>query len=98
MTRAVIPRWLFACIALTALLSGYSILLRHKAESLNRAVGIAADMDVVHELGASQGVPPEKALAGLKARGLTAVVLPEELITDLVGSGQVRVHVTNGTI
>lgn len=84
-----IPRWLVtASLAATALLSLYSLSFRYRIEQRNRAAGIAVEMDAVKELAAGQGLLPDEALEHLREAGLTAVVLAEQTVEDLLKSGQ----------
>ncbi|MBC8065748.1 MAG: hypothetical protein H7Y17_13030 [Chlorobia bacterium] len=87
MTRPVVPIWLLPCIALTALISGYSILQRHQAESKNKAITLAVEFETIESLAASQGTPIDKAIENLKAQGVTAVALGEETISELISEG-----------
>lgn len=87
MKRPLVPIWLLPCIAVTALLSSYSIFLRHKVEAQNKAVTLAVEYETVESLAASKGDPIEEALANLKAQGVGAVVLSEETVSDLISEG-----------
>jgi hypothetical protein len=73
----------------TALLSLVSLYFRFGVEQRNKAVGVVADMDTIQELAGAQGISMQYALAGLKQRGLTGVVLNEETVADLISMGQV---------
>lgn len=87
MTRPVLPVWLLPCVALTALLSGYSILTRHQVESRNKAVTLAIEYESVEALASGTGRPIDESLRNLKAQGLGAIVLSEETIGELVSEG-----------
>lgn len=91
MTEQRVPSWLYASFVLTTLLAGYSLLLRHRVESRNKAVCLVAEADTIQSLAASNGLSFEVALGQLKGSGLTGVVLPEETIGDLVVDGRVSV-------
>jgi len=91
MKRPTLPVWLLPSIALTVALSGYSIAKRHSVESRNKAVMIAVDFDTVESLAASNGTPIHKALENLKAQGVTAIVLGEENVSDLISDGYATV-------
>jgi hypothetical protein len=86
-----IPRWLYPCILLTALLSLYSISFRYSVEEKNKAVSIVAEFDVVQEFAAGQGVPTQGAFQQLKNKGLLGVVLTEEYMSDLIALGHIEV-------
>jgi hypothetical protein len=91
MKRPTLPVWLLPSIALTVALSGYSIAKRHSVESRNKAVMIAVDFDTVESLAASNGTPIHEALENLKAQGVTAIVLGEENVSDLISDGYATV-------
>jgi hypothetical protein len=79
-----LPWWAALSLAAAAILSLYSLALRHKAEARNRAVGIAADITAVDELSAIKGISLVEALKQLKKSGLTAVALSEESVEDVI--------------
>jgi len=87
MNRPAIPVWLLPCIALTALLSSYSIFKRHQVEAKNKAVTLAVEYETVESLAAGQGKSIDQALVDLKAQGVGAVVLGEDSIGELIGEG-----------
>jgi len=87
MNRPAIPIWLLPCIAITALLSGYSIWKRHEVESKNKAVTLAVEYEAVESLSAGGGKSIDEALKNLKAQGVGAIVLGEETIGELIGEG-----------
>lgn len=87
MNRPVLPIWLLPCIALTAVISIYSILQRHRVESLNKATTLAVEFETVELLAASDGTPINKALENLKAQGVSAIVLSEETVAEMIGEG-----------
>lgn len=87
MNRPVIPIWLLPCIALTALLSAYSILQRHQVEAKNKAVTLAVEYETVESLAASEGTSIDQALINLKAQGIHSVVLSEETVSEMIGEG-----------
>ncbi len=69
-------------------LTGYSLLLRYKAESLNKAVSIVAEADQIGALGAAEGLTFEQALAAMANRGLNGVVISEETLGQLISNGE----------
>ncbi|MEZ0326471.1 MAG: DUF5693 family protein [Fimbriimonas sp.] len=83
-----IPVWLWVSVGLSVLLSLYSIGKRYQVEAKNKAVAIAAEYEVVEALAAAQGISDEQDLYSLKAQGLNALVLSEETIGDLLGTGR----------
>ena len=98
MKRPAVPVWLWPCIALTAILSAYSISLRHQVEARNKAVTLAVEIETVEAFAAGQGISIGEALAKLKAQGLGAVVLGEETIGDLVGEGYAEISANEVTL
>lgn len=88
MTSQKFPAWIWACAALTALLSLYSIYKRYQVESENKSVSIAVEMDNVQALAASQGETVDQALATLKKSGLESVVLTEDTVGQLISEGR----------
>ncbi len=87
MNRPVIPIWLLPCIALTALVSAYSIFLRHQVEARNKAVTMAVEYETVQALSASDGTPIEEVLQNFKAQGVGAIVLSEETVAEMISEG-----------
>jgi hypothetical protein len=81
--------WIWVSLLLTAVLCGVSLKARMGAESRNKAVGLAVEMATVHRLAAAEGVDPATALAGMRAQGISMVVLPEQSISDLEAEGAV---------
>jgi len=98
MKRPAVPVWLWPCIVLTAILSAYSISLRHQVEARNKAVTLAVEIETVEAFAAGQGISIGEALAKLKAQGLGAVVLGEETIGDLVGEGYAEISANELTL
>lgn len=88
MNERRLPWWLWASVALCAALSLTSLSYRHRVESRNKAVTLAAEMDTIQPLAATQGVPLTQALHMLKREGLGAVVLNEESVAQLMGEGR----------
>lgn len=86
-----VPLWVYAFVLLTALSSLASLYFRHRVEDRNRAVALAADIDTVQALAASQGLDLVQGLRDLKAHGLTTVVVPEEYVAELLGSGELQI-------
>lgn len=87
MNRPVIPIWLLPCIALTAMVSAYSIFLRHQVEARNKAVTMAVEYETVQALSASDGTPIEDVLENFKAQGVGAIVLSEETVAEMISEG-----------
>lgn len=81
--------WL--AVLFPAMLASYSIALRHRVESLNKAVTIAVEADAAQALASSQGIALEYALANLKAQGLRAVAVSEETLGELIARMQIEV-------
>jgi hypothetical protein len=88
MTSQKFPVWIWACAALTALLSFYSIFKRNEVETANRSVSLAVEMDNVQALAASQGITVDQALAILKKDGLESIVLTEDSVASLISEGR----------
>lgn len=96
-----VPIWAYASAAATLLIGVYGLSLRHKAESSNKAVGFAAEAEVIQTLGELDADPDsmasdsaellEQALVRLKAAGLTAVTVSEQTVNNLVLEGQIQV-------
>ncbi len=90
-----VPKWLFASILLTAILSLTSLIFRFKVERNNRAVGVMIEGQAVHDIAAVSGQPLSYVLFYLKESGLSGVALTEQTVGDLIDTGQVAV--TPGT-
>jgi hypothetical protein len=91
-TSTSLPRWTYVCAALAVALSLVSLSYRYRVEQGNRAVAMAAEADIVEQLGASQGLSFEQSLRALKEEGFNAVVLSEETVGDLAGSGLLTIY------
>lgn len=76
---------LVASLFLAAILSLFSIYRRFQAETQNRALALATEIDTAESLGAAAGLSPAEALAKLKRDGLNAVVLGDESVGELAG-------------
>jgi len=87
--RAV--RGLLVCCLVTALLAGFSLSFRYRAESKNRAVGITLELETIQGFAASAKVSLDEALDQLKVAGLTGVVMAEESIGDIIADGRASV-------
>ena len=87
-----LPKFIFPCIALTAILSLVSIGGRFKVEERNRAVAICAEYETVESLAASQGISVDRAFESLRQQGLRGVVLTEETAGDLISEGRLAVR------
>jgi hypothetical protein len=84
------PRWLILSIAVAAGLSLLSIGYRHQVEARNRAVSLSAEMEVIESLAAAQGISLDEALERLARSGLSAVVLSEETLGQMISEGRLR--------
>lgn len=84
--RAV--RGLLVCCLITALLAGFSLSYRYRAESKNRAVGITLEIETIQGFAASANISLDEALDQLKTSGLTGVVMAEETVGDLISDGR----------
>ncbi len=73
-------------------LTGYSLALRYKAESLNKAVSIVAEADQIEALGAAEGLNFEEALAAMSKYGLNGVVISEITLGQLLANGDFEVR------
>lgn len=83
-----IPLWLLLSIGLTTILTIYAIAQRHRVETANNSVAIAAEYDTVESLAASQGLTMDQALKQLRDRGLNTLVLSEQTIAELASVGR----------
>jgi hypothetical protein len=63
---------------------------RYRVEQRNKAVAIAAEIDQIQALSASQGLTLEQGLKELKRRGLNAVVIPEQYVAELLSNGDLQ--------
>lgn len=79
-----IPIWVTISILATALVALYSLSFRYRAESLNKRVGIAVDWDTVTAFAASAGKTPEAALSDLRQDGITALVIGEVTVGEVL--------------
>jgi hypothetical protein len=95
MTKPKLPVWLIASLALTALLSTFSVYKRWQVENENRATSLAVEYENVEGLAAAQGIPIDKALVDLKAQGVNALVLSEETVGELIARGQATLESTS---
>lgn len=86
------PWWVWASLALTTLLSGYSLAIRYRSEQGNRAVMIAVEHDTVRDFSAAQGVTYDQALTSLHNQGVRAVAIGEERFEDLLKRGEIRIQ------
>jgi len=94
MTKPKLPVWLIASIALSALLSFYSVYKRFQVETENRATSFAVEFENVESLAAAQGIPIDRALIDLKAQGLNALVLSEGTVGEFMAKGQATLQST----
>lgn len=83
--------------SLWSALVGFLLLLpplwmRHKAESLNKAVGLAVEASVINDLASSEGKTFAEALQILKLQGLIGVSYSEETVAELQARGEVRLE------
>lgn len=86
-----VPGWLFAALAACLALSLFSLSFRYRAEARNRAVGLAAEADIVGAFAAAEGKTLGDAIRQLKSAGLTHVALSEETLGSLLSNGRLRV-------
>lgn len=100
MTDAPTPRlklfWMVAGCLLMVLASGWGMAGRYRVEEANHAVGLVAELDVVRDLGASEGVSLSQSLAKLQAKGLNVVALGERTVRDYVIEGRLYVRPGEG--
>ena len=87
-----LPKFLLPCIALTAILSLFSIAARYRVEARNRSVSICAEYETVESLAASQGITVDRALESLRMQGLRSVALTEETAGELIAEGRLSVR------
>jgi hypothetical protein len=85
------PIWIYAAIALCAILALASLSYRFRSEQRNRAVGVVAEIETIESLGLAEGMSLPEALRYMKERGLTGVVLSEETVDQLATRGQVAI-------
>ena len=90
-TSTNIPRWTYAFLAAAVAISLVSLFYRHRVEHRNTAVAMAVEGEVVESLGAAQGLAFKDSLRALRAMGFNAVVLSEQTVGELVGSGQAAI-------
>ncbi len=94
MTKPKLPIWLFASIALSALIASYSVYKRFQVETENRATSLAVEFDNVEGLAAAQGITLDRALTDLRAQGVNALVLSEATVGELLARGQATLETT----
>jgi hypothetical protein len=92
-----LPKFVVAAIALTAILSLYSIWKRYQVEAENRSVCISAEYETIEALAGAQGVPVDRAITDLQAQGLNGIVLSEETIGQLIGQGSATITAVQGS-
>lgn len=83
--------------ALWSALAGFLLLLgplwmRHRAESANKAVGLAVEAQVINDFASAEGKTFAEALDILKLQGLTGVSYSEETIAELQARGELQVQ------
>ncbi len=81
--------------SLWSALAGFLLLLpplwmRHRAESANKAVGLAVEAAVINDFASAEGKTFSEALEILKLQGLTGVSYSEETVAELQASGEIR--------
>jgi hypothetical protein len=99
LNRTKIPLWVWAAILVPALLSLFGLYRRHRVEARNHAVAIATEIETIEALATAQGLTVDQATRRLQERGLNAVVLGEETVTDLLSRGEATlstVYMPNG--
>ncbi len=63
------------------------LLNRHKAESANKAVGLAVEAQIVQDLASISGITFSAALEDLKLQGLVGTAFSEETVAELQAKG-----------
>lgn len=100
MTDAAIPRlkllWMVAGCLLIALASGWGMASRYRVEEANHAVGLVAELDVIRDLSASEGVSLSQSLSNLQAKGLNVVAVGDRTVRDYVIEGRLYVRPGEG--
>jgi hypothetical protein len=91
-----VPAWVWASVLLCALASLWSVSLRHRAETSNRAVGLMMEMSDVEAIALASGVSRSTALADLREHGLVGVAITEDTLGDLVAKGYLDWVVADG--
>lgn len=86
--RPRVPSWFWPSVFISALLSLYSISMRVRVESANKATSLCAEMEIVEGLAAAEGRTVDDALKNLRLQGVNSVVLSEETIADLLQQGR----------
>ncbi len=89
-----LPVWVWTFVLVAAVVSLYSISLRHRVEAKNKSAAPALEYEVIAAAAASSGVSVADALDELKLQGLRAVVLPESTVGDYINEGRISVEVS----
>lgn len=91
MTSPKVPWWVWASIALSACLSLWSLTFRYRVEQRNRAVSLCAELEIVEQLGAAEGMQLSEALDALRRSGLNGIVMSERTLGELADAGFVQI-------
>lgn len=92
----VVPKWVWISVVACVLAASWSIAMRHRAETENRAVGLMMDMKDVSAISAAAGLPLKETLKYLKEHGLVGVAVTEETLEELSKDG--RIYFQNGAM
>lgn len=84
------PKWVWLFVGLVLVGSLYSMSLRHRVESRNKAVAPALEFAVIADAAATSATELSAAMEKLKLQGLVAVVLPESTLGDWLSDGRAR--------
>ncbi|CAN5525412.1 DUF5693 family protein [soil metagenome] len=95
MTSSRALRLLPAAFALLLAVSVWPLSRRHQAETRNRAVEISAEIETIEALGAGQGIDLPTSLKMMKEKGLSAVVVNEESIGELISVGKLQIEASS---
>ncbi len=86
--RLTPPLWLWAVLLASTLASGWVALSRHRVEASARAVHVAVPIEDIRLIAAASGLETEQAFSSLQRAGMTAVIVGEETIDQLLVNGQ----------
>lgn len=86
---------MYACLVLTAVLSGASIYKRYQVEYLNRSIGLAAEYETVRSLSLAEGMTAEQGLEALKVDGLHYAIVSEDTLGELLSNHEIEYAAPN---
>jgi hypothetical protein len=86
-----LSKWLLPILILTAVVAAYSVNKRNRVENETRQTTIAVEYETVEALASAQGETVDQATNDLKAQGVSAVVLSEGYLGDLISSGKATI-------